>query len=64
MSADKTSAPQPLCPTCRKPVDGTSDYLPFCSTRCQKIDLGRWAGGDYRVKGEPATPWELEDGDD
>jgi endogenous inhibitor of DNA gyrase (YacG/DUF329 family) len=27
-------------------------HWPFCSRRCQTIDLGRWLGGVYRI----ATP--------
>lgn len=32
-----------ICPTCRtnfEPPENQSS--PFCSTRCQQIDLGRW----------------------
>jgi uncharacterized protein len=31
---------------------GLSDnypWKPFCSERCQMIDLGRWASGEYRI---------------
>jgi len=28
--------------------------FPFCSRRCQLIDLGRWLDGDYRVVDESA----------
>ena len=33
------------CPTCQKPVPWTqeSQFRPFCSKRCQLIDLGEWA---------------------
>ncbi|MGP1924229.1 MAG: DNA gyrase inhibitor YacG [Arsenophonus sp. NEOnobi-MAG3] len=33
------------CPTCHKLViwQKTSHYRPFCSKRCQLIDLGEWA---------------------
>jgi uncharacterized protein len=24
-------------------------FRPFCSERCKLIDLGRWAGGEYRI---------------
>ncbi len=24
-------------------------YFPFCSQRCQLVDLGRWLDGDYRI---------------
>jgi len=30
-------------------------YLPFCSARCQRIDLGNWLGERYAVPGEPAA---------
>ena len=34
----------PTCPTCGDPVDQDSPLaiMPFCSRRCQQIDLGRW----------------------
>lgn len=33
------------CPTCGKPVvwGEISPFRPFCSKRCQLIDLGEWA---------------------
>ena len=38
------------CPTCRQPVEWeNNEFRPFCSERCQMIDLGRWASEDYRV---------------
>jgi endogenous inhibitor of DNA gyrase (YacG/DUF329 family) len=44
-----------LCPTCKKPVpEPASDaerpkHFPFCSERCQLIDLGRWLDGKYQI---------------
>jgi endogenous inhibitor of DNA gyrase (YacG/DUF329 family) len=35
------------CPTCGKPAD--PKHRPFCSARCQMLDLGRWLKGDYRI---------------
>jgi len=35
------------CPICNKPVEPR--YRPFCSRRCQQIDLGRWLGETYRI---------------
>ena len=26
-------------------------FRPFCSERCQMVDLGTWAGEGYRVSG-------------
>lgn len=44
------------CPICDLPMDGpdTSAWpqYPFCSARCQTIDLGRWLGGTYRIAPE------------
>ena len=27
-------------------------WRPFCSERCQLLDLGHWASGTYRVAGD------------
>ena len=32
-----------------------ADPFPFCSTRCQMIDLGRWLGEEYRIPDQPDT---------
>lgn len=37
------------CPTCKRPTKLGTDYFPFCSERCQLIDLGRWANEEYRI---------------
>lgn len=39
------------CPTCGKPVvwGKTSPFRPFCSKRCQLIDLGEWAAEEKRI---------------
>ena len=36
------------CPICRKPQ--AEAYRPFCSKRCQEIDLGRWFTESYKVE--------------
>jgi len=43
------------CPTCRSRVakDGNKVF-PFCSERCQLVDLGRWLAEEYRVPVEDA----------
>lgn len=48
------------CPICKKPVeepapDAPRGHFPFCSGRCQSIDLGRWLDGAYRIPAE-VTP--------
>jgi endogenous inhibitor of DNA gyrase (YacG/DUF329 family) len=35
------------CPICGKPVDPKAKVYPFCSERCQVIDLGNWASEKY-----------------
>jgi endogenous inhibitor of DNA gyrase (YacG/DUF329 family) len=49
------------CPICGRVKEGPSraewPEFPFCSRRCQTIDLGRWLGENYRI---PATE-EAED---
>lgn len=39
------------CPTCGKPVvwGESSPFRPFCSKRCQLIDLGEWAAEEKRI---------------
>jgi endogenous inhibitor of DNA gyrase (YacG/DUF329 family) len=45
------------CPTCKKETPSKGNpFRPFCSERCKMIDLGRWAGGEYRVAGEEKPP--------
>lgn len=51
------------CPICRKPADSTpaNRFRPFCSERCRMVDLGTWAGGDYRVPGAAVEDREHPD---
>lgn len=52
------------CPHCGKPVVWDHNpFRPFCSERCRLIDLGKWATGEHRIPGEPATPDAEADGD-
>lgn len=39
------------CPQCKKSVDWVpkSLYRPFCSKRCQLIDLGQWADEEHKI---------------
>src|SRR5262245_33312826 len=38
------------CPTCQRVTEWEDNpWRPFCSERCQLIDLGRWATGEYRI---------------
>lgn len=54
------------CPQCRKDVKYEGNrYFPFCSDRCQMIDLGVWLEGKYVIKGmesDTETPRETSEG--
>ena len=41
------------CPICEKEVIWSPDspYRPFCSKRCQTIDLGEWASEQKYIAG-------------
>ncbi|MDA7980993.1 MAG: DNA gyrase inhibitor YacG [Pirellulales bacterium] len=42
------------CPICGTMfLGGHSKALPFCSSRCRTIDLGRWLGEGYSVPSNP-----------
>ena len=47
------------CPICKKPVTLDAPELPFCSKRCQLIDLGMWADEAYRIS-EPLRDFDNE----
>jgi len=59
MTAMPTNIP---CPRCGKesPWEG-NPHRPFCSERCRLIDLGAWAGEEYRIPGG-RKPTEEDDG--
>lgn len=46
-----------ICPICSKPA--SAEHTPFCSKRCQLVDLGKWLSGSYAV---PVV--EMDDVDD
>lgn len=62
-----------VCPICSTAVLEAAEngaaasshrYRPFCSARCQRIDLGNWLGEAYAVPGDPpAEGPEDADGD-
>ena len=51
-----TFKPRRPCPICKKPSQ--AKFHPFCSNRCNQIDLGRWLGGTYAIPSED-NPDEL-----
>lgn len=54
-NASRTPSELP-CPQCRTRVVWSSEnaYRPFCSRRCQLLDLGAWADESHRIGGESA----------
>jgi endogenous inhibitor of DNA gyrase (YacG/DUF329 family) len=49
------------CPTCSKLVLASDEDFPFCSDRCRRIDLGKWAMGVYKISSPVLDPDLLED---
>jgi hypothetical protein len=45
--ADAPAKPVRPCPICGKPA--SKEYAPFCSARCQDVDLNRWLSDAYRI---------------
>lgn len=45
------------CPTCNREVEWheTSEFRPFCSKKCQLIDLGEWASAENTIAGSSMT---------
>jgi endogenous inhibitor of DNA gyrase (YacG/DUF329 family) len=60
MATSKKSA-SPRCPTCGATVRSKDEDFPFCSDRCRKIDLGKWAMGVYKISSPVLDPEVLED---
>ncbi|MBI4686844.1 MAG: DNA gyrase inhibitor YacG [Nitrospirae bacterium] len=50
------------CPICKKVTTWEENpFRPFCSERCKIIDLGKWASGEYKIKGKPEDEKEKKD---
>jgi uncharacterized protein len=43
------------------PVAPDAEDAPFCSDRCRRIDLGKWASGDYKISSPILDPDLLEE---
>ena len=48
------------CPTCKTIVFPKDEDFPFCTDRCRRIDLGKWASGDYKITSPILDPEVLE----
>ncbi len=61
MATKKKSVSVLRCPTCGMLVRPKDEDFPFCSDRCRKIDLGKWATGVYKISSPVLDPEVLED---
>jgi len=53
------------CPTCRKEAQWENNpHRPFCSDRCQLIDLGAWTEERYRIPSEEMDSPASDDDDE
>lgn len=52
-------------PEAKADAKAAPDPFPFCSTRCQLVDLGRWLGDEYRIPDRETVVWPplTDDGD-
>jgi uncharacterized protein len=50
------------CPECKSPSEWSMEnkHRPFCSARCQLLDLGAWASENHRIPGDPIINLEEE----
>lgn len=48
------------CPRCGDKVSLEAAHWPFCSQRCRLIDLDRWLGGEYRIRGRKVSETEIK----
>ncbi len=46
-----------VCPRCKRTTEYDTGNLfrPFCSERCQLLDLGQWAAEKFTIAGEEAA---------
>ncbi len=52
------------CPQCLKEFESSNQNKklgPFCSERCQQIDLGAWLSGVYSIPCEPTQEERQEE---
>ncbi|MCA3001098.1 MAG: DNA gyrase inhibitor YacG [Rhodocyclaceae bacterium] len=66
MSINSQSAAKKVrCPKCggMSIYSAQNAFRPFCSERCQILDLGAWATGEYSIPGSSAEA-PLFDGSD
>jgi hypothetical protein len=61
MASKKKKTELLRCPSCGMLVRIEDEDFPFCSDRCRKIDLGKWASGVFKISSPILDPEVLED---
>lgn len=65
MSGQRDGKGTAKCPTCRGvSLKADNKVFPFCSVRCQLLDLGRWLDEEYRVPDQVDTSAGTPSGSD
>lgn len=58
-------SPMKKCPTCNRQVEWQDNpFRPFCSERCQLVDLSKWVSEEYRVPGREVSGDTVEDNEE
>ncbi len=54
------------CPRCKVETeyDKANSFRPFCSDRCQLIDLGAWAEGSYKIPTQESAEVSIDTKED
>ncbi|MDD2833020.1 MAG: DNA gyrase inhibitor YacG [Methylotenera sp.] len=62
MSSSASKKKLVACPTCKQLTEFSTEntFRPFCSKRCELIDLGAWASEQYAIP-TGSKPHELPD---
>ncbi|MBL4701094.1 DNA gyrase inhibitor YacG [bacterium AH-315-I18] len=57
---NKPQENKPLCPSCTAKAAVDSPSFPFCSKRCQQVDLNQWFSGNYIIS-RPIAQGDLDE---
>jgi endogenous inhibitor of DNA gyrase (YacG/DUF329 family) len=58
-SSSSSGAKRVTCPTCGQFVDpALTSVMPFCSPRCQQIDLGHWFNEEIGLPIDPEDEFD------
>jgi len=57
---NKTQDSKHVCPSCTAKAEVESPTFPFCSNRCQQVDLNKWFSGNYIIS-RPIAQGDLDE---